>query len=241
MSLARRASAGRGMRAAHVRFHGSHLARRSAAALALLAIVELGLTAWYWVEGATRPEYDWVRESISSLSLGPDGWLSQVNSVVLGLVCIGAALVWRRALGPGRSSLGYGIAKVVAGVGLVGIGFFSQDPIATYPPGGPVLPYATLQATLHQVFAGIAVTALAASVFLLARRLIREAHWGVPWTAYLAGTGAATLALMVLFWSVQYSSDLAGLVERLAIIVTLPAAGAVVVTRLLLQHWRVCP
>lgn len=220
-----------------VRFHGAHVAPRLIMALAVLALAEVALTVAYWVEGATRPEYDWLRESISSLSLGPEGWVSQVNGIMLGLVCVGSALVWRRVLGPGRSSLAYSITKSVAGLGLVAIGFFSQDPIATYPPGGKVLAYATLHAVLHQVFAGIAVTALAASVFFLARRLSREEFWGVPWSGYLISTGVVTLALMVLFWSVQYSSDLAGLVERIAILVTLPAAGAVIVSRLLLQHW----
>lgn len=220
------------------RFHGAHITRRMVVVLAALTLVEVALTAWYWVAGATRPGYDWVQESISSLSLGPDGWASQLNSIVLGLVCVASALVWRRALGPGRSSLAYSITTCVAGVGLVAVGLFSQDPISTYPLGGAVLPHATLHALLHQIAAGIAVAALAASVFVLARRLFREAFWGLPWSAYLAGTGVATLALMVMFWSVQYSSDFAGMVERIAIILTLPAAGTVVVTRLLLQHWR---
>jgi Protein of unknown function (DUF998) len=53
-------------------------------------------TAVYLVEGATRPGYDAWRQAISTLSLGPGGWIQQANFVTLGVVTLGLALAWRQ-------------------------------------------------------------------------------------------------------------------------------------------------
>lgn len=216
-------------------FHGASCPAALVWMLAGLAGLELLLTAAYWVQGATRPGYDWLEASISSLSLGPYGWLAQLTGIALGTVCIASASAWRLALHSGRSADAYAACKATAGLGLIAVSVFDQDPIAAYPAGGPVLAEPTLHATLHQVAAGIAVTALAASVFVLGRRLAREVHWGFPWGVYARVTAAFTLALMSLYWVVQYSSDIAGLLERIAILVSLPCVGAVVTGRLAAQ------
>jgi uncharacterized protein DUF998 len=39
----------------------------------------------YVIEGATRPGYDAWRQTISSLSLGPGGWIQQLNFALCGV------------------------------------------------------------------------------------------------------------------------------------------------------------
>jgi len=46
-------------------------------------IGSLVFTAAYLIEGATRPDYSAWQQPISALSLGPGGWVQQVNFVVL--------------------------------------------------------------------------------------------------------------------------------------------------------------
>ncbi len=40
----------------------------------------------YLIEGATRPYYSALQQPISALSLGPGGWVQQVNFVAFGVV-----------------------------------------------------------------------------------------------------------------------------------------------------------
>jgi len=60
--------------------------------------------AVYLIEGATRPGYDGWQQAISTLSLGPGGWLQQANFIGLGVLTVAVAIVWRRILkgGVGR-------------------------------------------------------------------------------------------------------------------------------------------
>src|SRR5215472_11270162 len=45
-------------------------------------------TATYLFEGITRPGYSAWQQPISALSLGPGGWVQQVNFVVFGLLTL---------------------------------------------------------------------------------------------------------------------------------------------------------
>ncbi|WP_205787011.1 DUF998 domain-containing protein [Specibacter cremeus] len=201
----------------------------------MIAVAELAFTAAYWIEGFTRPGYNWPAESMSLLSLGPGGWMMQINCVALGVLSLGAALVWRRILRPGRAAAAFPICQALLGIGLLGIGLFSQDPTAAYPPGGQVPVIPSLHGDLHNVFAGIAVTAIAVSAFALARRLAVEPGWGAPWAAYAVATGIMTVGFMTGFGVAGGQGGFAGLFERLAIGVGLPLLGAVVTARLLWQ------
>ena len=62
------------------------LAGAPANRLLLVACGSLGglvFTAVYLVEGATRPGYDAGTQAISALSLGPGGWVQQVDFILL--------------------------------------------------------------------------------------------------------------------------------------------------------------
>ena len=45
-------------------------------------------TVTYLIEGFTRPGYDAWQQPISALSLGPGGWVQQVNFVVFGVLMV---------------------------------------------------------------------------------------------------------------------------------------------------------
>ena len=60
----------------------------------------LAFTGVYLAEGATRAGYAALAQPLSAHSLGPGGWVQQLNFIVFGvLVCLSAA-GWRAALAP---------------------------------------------------------------------------------------------------------------------------------------------
>jgi hypothetical protein len=92
-------------------------------------------TTTYLIEGATRPDYSAWQQAISALSLGPGGWVQQVNFVVFGVMTIWTAFAWRVFLQGGPGAMWYPILRGLQGLALIVDGFFSQDPALGYPKG----------------------------------------------------------------------------------------------------------
>ncbi|MBJ7602045.1 MAG: DUF998 domain-containing protein [Candidatus Dormibacteraeota bacterium] len=104
------------------RLDGALLDRTTLMLIAAGTAGGLLFTAVYLVEGATRPGYDAWTDAISALSLGPGGWLQQLNFMVFGVLMLCSALGWRRALTPGIGALAYPVLRGIAGVSLILIG-----------------------------------------------------------------------------------------------------------------------
>jgi hypothetical protein len=81
-------------------------------------------TIVYLIEGATRPDYSAWQQAINALSLGPGGWVQQVNFVVFGVIIIWTAFAWRKFLKGGVGATWYPIFRVLEGLGLIVDGFF---------------------------------------------------------------------------------------------------------------------
>lgn len=170
-------------------------------------------TATYLLEGAMRPGYDAWQQPISALSLGPGGWIEQVNFIVFGVLLVLSAVGWYRFLMSGRAALWFPLLQGIAGLGLIGTGFFSMDPFPGYPPGAAPAP-STVHGTLHTICAFTIVLALALGCFALAAHFARVLHWR-GWAMYSWMSGV----LMLVFWGafVQYATGpVAGVVERLS-------------------------
>jgi hypothetical protein len=71
----------------------------------------------YLIEGATRPGYDPLRQTISTLSLGPSGWIQQLNFAVCGISVLWLAYVWRKVLTGGVCATWYPIIRGIEGLG----------------------------------------------------------------------------------------------------------------------------
>jgi hypothetical protein len=173
----------------------------------------LVFTGVYLAEGATRAGYRALAQPISALSLGPGGWVQQLNFIVFGvLVCLSAA-GWRAALAPGRGAVAFPVLRVIAGVGLVMDGLFAQDPSGGYPPGAGGA--ATVHGQLHTAFAVITIAALAGGCFVLAARFAAEPGWR-RWAVFAAAAGGATIVFTAAFGAGAAHGGLAGLWERAA-------------------------
>ena len=81
----------------------------------------------YVIEGVTRPGYDAWQQAISALSLGPGGWIQQLNFALCGVSVLWLAYVWRKILAGGVCATWYPIIRGIEGLGLIAIAIFSQD------------------------------------------------------------------------------------------------------------------
>jgi len=174
----------------------------------------------YVIEGATRPGYDAWRQAISALSLGPGGWIQQLNFVVCGVSILWSAFVWRKILAGGVCATWYPIIRGIEGVGLIAIAIFSQDPGYGYPPGTPSGPGpSTLGGTLHLVFTILIVNAMTFGLFVIARRFWKHPLWR-GWATFSVACGLLTMVCMSFFGVAQNTHSVfagyAGLFERLA-------------------------
>jgi hypothetical protein len=169
-------------------------------------------TATYVLEGITRPGYDAWQQPISALSLGPGGWVQQVNFVIFGVLMVLSAVGWYRFLTPGRGAIWFPLLQGISSLCLIGLGVFSMDPFPGYPPGA-ALATSTVHGTLHSILAWVLILTLAVGCFAFAQ-YARLAHWR-GWFVYSLITGM----LILIFWELfvqGVSGTVAGLTERLS-------------------------
>jgi hypothetical protein len=172
-----------------------------------LALVSCGgigallFTVTYLIEGITQPGYNAWQQAISALSLGPNGWVQQVNFIVYGVLLVLASVGWYRLLLPGRNAIWFPLFQGIGGLGLISVGVVTSG-------------------TLHTLLAYALIFALAISCFALASRFWVDLHWR-GWAVYSCITGV----LIEIFWgmfiqgangNVAGLTPLAGLIERLS-------------------------
>jgi hypothetical protein len=153
--------------------------------------------ATFTAHGAALSGYDARRHPVSSLALGPHGWIQTANFVLAG--CLYGALAAGLALSGARwrNQLGTGLVGAAA-AGLVGAGAFTTDPVSGYPPGTPdALPaYSGTPAVLHDLLSVPTFLGLPAAAAVYARAF---AHTGATgWAWYSAATATVVLANVVL-------------------------------------------
>jgi hypothetical protein len=168
----------------------------------------------FLVEGALRPAYNPLRHPVSSLAIGDGGWLQSLNFLVTGALTIAFAVGLRR-LGTSR----WGPLLIAAiGVGFIGAGLFTADPISGYPPGTPDrLTQYTVSGALHQFFSALFFFGLPLACFVYARHLPRG------WAIYSVLSGMAFLINFVLagagFSQNVALVDYGGLYQRVSIVI----------------------
>lgn len=158
-------------------------------------------TVTYLIEGITQPGYDAWQQSISALSLGPGGWVQQINFAVYGVLLILSSIGWYRVLSPGHDTIWFPLLQSIGGLCLIGVAMFTDG-------------------TFHTILAYALIIALAMGCFALEDYLGRSLHWH-GWRVYSIVTGV----LILIFWGgfVQGASGhvagltpIAGLIERLS-------------------------
>jgi hypothetical protein len=133
----------------------------------------------YLIEGLSRPGYDAWRDTISSLSFGPMGWVQQFNFFLCGVSVLVLAFTWRRILAGGVCATWYPILRAIEGLALVAIAFITQDP-------------------LHTVCLIIIVDAMVFALFVIACRFWRRQLWH-GWVVFSVACGLLPMVVMPFF------------------------------------------
>jgi Protein of unknown function (DUF998) len=153
--------------------------------------------AVYLVEGTTRPGYDAWRQAISTLMVGPGGWVQQANFILLGVLTLVVAAVWRRILKGGVCATWYPIMRGIEGLSLIMIGFSLTDP-------------------LHTFWLFMIIGAMMAGLFIIARRFWGDPNWR-GWAFYSVASGVLINVCIALFGiTTAHHFEYAGVLERVA-------------------------
>jgi hypothetical protein len=151
----------------------------------------------FFVEGAARDGYRPLRHPVSSLALGPGGWVQAANFAGTGTLLLAAAAGLSRAGDPATGTRAGPALIGAAGAGLIGSAIFPTDPVSGYPPGTPGVPHAPSRAgTLHNLAAIPVFLGLPAAAASTSWRSFRIGQRG--WGLYCAGTAITMPAAMAL-------------------------------------------
>jgi hypothetical membrane protein len=154
--------------------------------------------ATFTAHGATVPGYDSRRHPVSSLALGPRGWIQTANFLGAGTLYSALALgLWRSVPPSSHSRLGPALIGAAA-AGLLGAGMFTTDPVSGYPAGTPdALPgYSGTAAALHDLLSVPTFLGLPAAAAVYSRHFARQGER--RWALYSGSTAATMLTAFVL-------------------------------------------
>jgi hypothetical protein len=173
------------------------------------------------LEGAVRDGYRPLRHPVSSLALGPRGWIQTANFAVAGTLFLAGAAGLARAdeFVPGSRSVP--ALAGAAGAGLIGAAVFVTDPVSGYPPGTPdELTRPSRTGTAHNLAAVPVFLGLPAAALACGWRSWRAGQRG--FALFSAGTAIGTLATTALagagFGQAPKLVRLGGLFQRASII-----------------------
>lgn len=181
-------------------------------------------TLAYVLAGITRAGYSSWRHPVSSLALGPNGWIQSASFVAAGVLLFAFTRGLDRAASRTATTQWGPRLMSAAAVVLVVAGLFVTDPVSGYPPGTPARPTTlTARGAVHAACAVLGFVILVAAMFVFARAFARRRERG--WMAYSLASGLVTTAAFIL--TTQAISQkpgwvaFGGLFERAAFIVGL--------------------
>ncbi len=175
--------------------------------------------AVFLLEGAARDGYRPLRHPVSSLALGPRGWIQARNFAAAGTLVLAGAAGLARAADPAAGRAAPALIGA-AGAGLIGAAVFTTDPVSGYPPGTPdALTHPTRTGIAHNLAAVPVFVGLPAAAFATGWRSWRagQHRFGL----YSAGTAVTMLTTIALagagFGQSPRLINLAGLFQRVSI------------------------
>jgi hypothetical membrane protein len=173
--------------------------------------------------GVTSAGYSSLRHPVSSLALGPLGWIQSVNFVVTGLLLFAFSSGLGRPATRAYTRWGARLLAAAA-ILLVGAGLFATEPVSGYPPGTPHRPMTfTFHGAVHAACAILGFLVLVASIFLFARAFARRRERGWMLASLACGLVIIAAFFLMVPGIIQKPGwvAVAGLFERVAFVVGL--------------------
>lgn len=195
--------------------------------------------AVFLLEGALREGYRPLRHPVSSLALGPRGWIQAGNFALTGTLFVAGAAGLARA--GDRAAGGRAVPALIgaAGAGLIGSAVFTTDPVSGYPPGTPdELTHPSRRGIAHNLAAIPVFFGLPAAALTSSRRCWRAGQRGFALCS--AGAAVTMPAAMTMaaagFGQSPRLVHLGGLFQRISIITGF--AWLTAISARALQHAR---
>jgi len=176
------------------------------------------------MEGATRTDYNSFRYPLSSLSIGELGWMQIANFILTGILLLIFSIGSKQIFNSSKRKFRGHLFIMLVGIGLIGAGICSTDPVYGYPPDKPLmLAQFTVRGHLHDAFSMLVFICLPAGCFVFRKRFITAGENG--WANYSAISGFAIIVTFVLaamgFKQLPGFADYAGLFQRLCVTIGL--------------------
>ncbi|MBP2411621.1 hypothetical protein JOF48_000420 [Arthrobacter stackebrandtii] len=147
----------------------------------------------FTLQGAFRKGYDWQKHPVSSLSLGPGGWVQKTNFLAAGALfaAYAAGLARSKDIPRAHTWLMGGTAA-----GLIAAGICNGQPGGGFPAGTPDLPEEmTGTGMVHNVGASSAFLLVPVSALIHAVTDVRSGRRG--WALYDVASALGTVASVV--------------------------------------------
>ena len=189
----------------------------------------------FLIEGATREGYSPFRFPISSLSICDLGWIQITNFIISGSLIFLFAFGLRNALLPSKDSKWIPRLIGAVGLGLIGAGIFSSDPVFGYPMTEPLaIAQFTIHGHLHDFFSIFVFVCLPITCFKYRKRftILNEQRWSL----YSLLT-AITMLITFLLAGIGFKQTIglveyAGVFQRLSIIIGFTWISAIAIYHL---------
>lgn len=176
----------------------------------------------FLIQGAIREGYSPLKFPISSLSIGTLGWIQKSNFIISGTLLILFAFGLRQAIKSLKGSIWISRLIGAVGLGLVGAGIFSSDPVFGYPMTEPLaIAQFTVHGHLHDFFSVIVFVCLPIVCFKFRNRFNESGDTG--WATYSLISGIGMLVAFILaaigFKQITGLVEVAGIFQRLCLII----------------------
>ncbi len=174
------------------------------------------------IQGLVRENYFPLRFPMSSLAIGSEGFIQVANFIIAGVLTIIGAYAWKKTSISLKNYTWTPRLFTLVGIGLIGAGIFSTDPVYGYPITAPL---ATAQFTipgkLHELFALIVFICLPLACFKFYKALKTTENKGLALFSLASGVGVLVAFFISLAGFKQVSAliEVAGLFQRLSIII----------------------
>jgi hypothetical membrane protein len=175
----------------------------------------------FLIQGQLRDDYTPLKFPISSLSIGHWGWIQRTNFLISGSLIFLFAIGFRQATPFLKSSIWTSRLIGAIGLGLVGAGLFSSDPVYGYPMTEPIrIAQFTITGHLHDFFSIFVFVCLPIACFKMRNRFkeFNNKKWETYTLISVIGMLTAFILAAIGFKQVPVFVDFAGVFQRLSII-----------------------
>jgi hypothetical protein len=178
----------------------------------------------FLIQGQLREGYSPLKFPVSSLSIGQYGWIQQANFLISGALIFLSSFGLYKATTNIKGQLWTSIFFGVAGLGLIGAGIFTSDPVYGYPLTEPFhgAQY-TVTGRVHEAVSTLFFVGVPVTCFKMRYRFKAIGEQRLALLSNIFGFGI--LAGLVIsgagFRQTPYLVIIAGLLQRLTIILAL--------------------